>query len=269
RWHIFAALPDGPTPFCAASGERYQKQIQDAASENSEHSDRKTPKKEAFKGHAASRERYSRRHKSCHSSNEGEIAMPGTTPSLVGGGQGRRSVTCAPPAARATTTPRKRLRPQRLLIYVDAVARHGSIRKAPAALNVASSALNRQILDLEMDLGSALFERLPRGLRATAAGELFLTYARKQISELKAVQSEIEQLRGLVRGQVGVAAVESVASELLPSTITQYQAAHPKVRFNVRIGALGELVSALVADQVDLILTHHTPPKKDAVVVTV
>ena len=195
--------------------------------------------------------------------------MPGTTPSVVGGGQRRRSVACAPPAASATTTPRKRLRPQRLLIYVDAVARHGSIRKAAAALNVASSALNRQILDLEMDLGSALFERLPRGLRATAAGELFLTYARQQISELKAVQSEIEQLRGLVRGQVGVAAVESVASELLPSTITQYQAAHPKVRFNVRIGAPGELVSALVADQVDLILTHHTPPKKDAVVVTV
>jgi DNA-binding transcriptional LysR family regulator len=147
------------------------------------------------------------------------------------------------------------------------VARHGSIRKAAEALNVASSALNRQILDLEADLGSALFERLPRGVRLTSAGEVFLAYTRQAISELKAVESQVEQLRGLVRGQVGVAAVESVAGELLPSAITQFQSTHPNVRFNVRIGAPEDLVAVLVADQVDLILTHYPPPKKHVAVV--
>src|ERR1700722_5970884 len=167
-----------------------------------------------------------------------------------------------PPAASAVATRRKRLRPPRLLIYVDAIARHGSIRKAADALNVASSALNRQILDLELDLGCALFERLPRGVRLTAAGEVFLAYTRQAISELKAVESQVEQLRGLVRGQVGIAAVESVAGELLPSVITQFHAKHPNVRFNVRIGAPEELIAGLTADQVDLILTHYPPPKK-------
>jgi DNA-binding transcriptional LysR family regulator len=170
-------------------------------------------------------------------------------------------------AARGATTSRKQLRPPRLLTYVDAVARHGSIRKAADALNVASSALNRRILDLELDLGSALFERLPRGVRLTAAGEVFLAYARQAISELKAVQSQVEQLRGLVRGQVGVAAVESVAGELLPAAITQFQAAHRNVRFNVRVGAPEELASALIADQVDLILTHYPPPKKNVAII--
>jgi DNA-binding transcriptional LysR family regulator len=173
----------------------------------------------------------------------------------------------APPVARRTETPRKRLRPPRLLTYVDAVARHGSIRKAAEALNVASSALNRQILDLELDLGSDLFERLPRGVRLTAAGEVFLAYTRQAISELKAVESQVEQLRGLVRGQVGVAAVESVAGELLPSAITQFQVTHPNVRFNVRIGAPDDLIAGLTADQVDLILTHYPPPKKHVAVV--
>jgi DNA-binding transcriptional LysR family regulator len=148
------------------------------------------------------------------------------------------------------------------LTYVDAVARHGSIRKAADALNVASSALNRQVLDLERDLGSALFERLPRGVRLTAAGEVFLAYTRQAISELKAVESQVEQLRGLVRGQVSVAAVESVASELLPAAITEFQAAHHNVRFNVHIGAPEDLVTVLIADQADLILTHYPPPKK-------
>jgi DNA-binding transcriptional LysR family regulator len=175
--------------------------------------------------------------------------------------------SAASAAARGIATARQRLRPPRLFVYVDAVARHGSIRKAADALNVASSALNRQILDLEADLGSALFERLPRGVRLTAAGEVFLAYTRQAISELKAVESQIEQLRGLVRGQVGIAAVESVAGELLPSAITQFQARHPNVRFNVRIGAPDDLVSALTADQVDLVLTHHPPPKKTVAVV--
>lgn len=183
----------------------------------------------------------------------------------------RRAV--APPpsraAGRAKTTTRSRLRPPRVLSYVDAVARCGSIRKAADALNVASSALNRQILDLEADLGSPLFERLPRGVRVTSAGEAFLVYARLVISELKAVESRIEQLRGLVRGQVSVAAAESVAGELLPSAITKFQATHPHVRFHVRIGAPEELVEALVADQVDLILTHDAPRKKDVAVVAV
>jgi DNA-binding transcriptional LysR family regulator len=183
----------------------------------------------------------------------------------------RRAV--APPPSRTDvgpkTTSRSRLRPPRALTYVDAVARYGSIRKAADALNVASSALNRQILDLEADLGSPLFERLSRGVRVTSAGEAFLVYARLVISELKAVESRIEQLRGLVRGQVSVAAAESVAGELLPSAITQFQATHPYVRFHVRIGSPEELVEALVADQVDLILTHDAPRKKDVAVVAV
>jgi len=182
---------------------------------------------------------------------------------------GTRQQARAAHSGPAKTATRKRLRPPRLLTYVDAVARHGSIRKAAEALNVAASALNRQILDLELDLGSALFERLPRGLRLTAAGELFLAYARQAISELKAVESQIEQLRGLVRGQVNVAAVESVAAELLPSAITAYQAKHPNVRFNVRIGVPEELIAALTTDQVDLIVTHHPPPRKEVTVLAI
>ena len=175
----------------------------------------------------------------------------------------------SPRAAARSTRSRTRLRPPRLLTYVDAVARHGSIRKAADTLNVASSALNRQILELESDLGSALFERLPRGVRPTAAGEIFLAYVRQAISELKAVESQVEQLRGLVRGHISVAAVDSVAGELLPAAISEFQADHPNVRFNVHIGARDELVSALIADQADLILTHYPPSKKHATIAAI
>ncbi len=54
--------------------------------------------------------------------------------------------------------------------YFREVARAGSIRKAAGVLNVAASALNRQILNLEAQLGSPLFDRLPGGMRLTVAG---------------------------------------------------------------------------------------------------
>jgi DNA-binding transcriptional LysR family regulator len=178
-----------------------------------------------------------------------------------------KTVQRPPIASPASAKSPKRLRPPRVLTFVDAVARYGSIRKAADALNIASSALNRQILDLESDLGAPLFERLPRGVRMTSAGEAFLVYARLVISELKSVESRIEQLRGLVRGQVSVAAAESVAGELLPSAITDFQKTHPNVRFNVRIGAPEELIETLIADRVDLILTHDAPRKKDVAII--
>src|SRR5580700_2980862 len=190
--------------------------------------------------------------------------MPETTSRRSSGQHGARSRLLP---SRAPS--RKRLRPPRLLTYVDAVARHGSIRRAAEALNVAPSALNRQILDLEIDLGSALFERLPRGMRPTAAGEIFLGYTRQAISELKTVASQVEELRGLVRGQVSVAAVESVVGDLLPAAIAQFQTTHPNVRFNVHIGVPDALASALIADQVDLLLTLAQPPRKHAAIAAV
>jgi DNA-binding transcriptional LysR family regulator len=162
----------------------------------------------------------------------------------------------AAPRHRQAGASAMQIRPPRILIYVDGVARYGSIRKAAEALHIASSALNRRILDLEQELGCDLFERLPRGVRPTAAGELFIDYVRRAISDLDNVTSRIDQLRGLVRGQIKIAAVESVAGDLLPRAITLFQATHSRVRFEVTIGAAEGLLQRLAEDQADLILTH-------------
>ena len=72
----------------------------------------------------------------------------------------------------------------RLLRYVDEVARVGSIRQAAERLHVAPSAVNRRIQDIEDELGTPIFERLPRGMRLTAAGELFVRYIRGRAADL-------------------------------------------------------------------------------------
>jgi DNA-binding transcriptional LysR family regulator len=151
------------------------------------------------------------------------------------------------------------LQPPTIFAYLDAVAQHGSIRKAADALHVASSALNKRILDLEAELGSPLFERLPRGVRATAAGELLLAYVRRSLKELRLVEAHIDGLRGLVHGRVRIAVAESVTGRMLPDAIAQYHDKHPGVGFSVSVGGPRELASALGRDKVELILTHEAP----------
>lgn len=161
---------------------------------------------------------------------------------------------------------RFRLQPPSIFSYVDAVAQHGSIRKAAEALHIASSALNRRILDLEADVGSPLFERLPRGVRATAAGELFLAYVRRSLKDLQLVEAQIDGLRGLVRGRVHIAVAESVTGRLLPDALADYHQRHPGVAFWVTVGGPRELAAALSRDKADLILTHEPTEDADCVV---
>jgi DNA-binding transcriptional LysR family regulator len=150
-----------------------------------------------------------------------------------------------------------RLQPPTIFSYLDAVAHHGSIRKAADALHIASSALNRRVLDLEEEVGSPLFERLPRGVRATAAGELLLAYVRRSLKELRLVEAQIDGLRGLVHGRVRIAVAESVTGRMLPDAIAEYHGRHPGVGFSVRVGGPREIAGALLRDKADLILTHE------------
>ena len=122
----------------------------------------------------------------------------------------------------------------RILRYVDEVARTGSIRKAADQLNVTASAVNRRIMDLEEELGAQLFERRPRGVRLTAAGEVFVHYLREQDGDVERMKSQIEDLKGLRRGTVRIACSQALALDFLPREIAAFRARHPLVSFEVK-----------------------------------
>jgi DNA-binding transcriptional LysR family regulator len=145
----------------------------------------------------------------------------------------------------------------RLLRYVDEVARTGSIRQAAERLNVTPSALNRRIQDLEEELGTKIFERLPRGVRLNAAGELLIRHIRGQLADLSRVRSQIEDLSGFRRGTVSVACSQALAYHLLPTEIAAYQAEFPLVRFDVRVHDHRDALRALLEFEADLALVFR------------
>ncbi len=155
------------------------------------------------------------------------------------------------------------MRHQRVLRYIDEVARTGSIRKAAEKLNVTASALNRRILDIEAEIGQPLFERLPRGMRLTSAGEAFLGYVRADESNLARVMSEIADMSGLRRGAVRIAASQALAYDLLPREIDRYRSAFPLVEFGVHICNRVEAMRLLVEHETDLALMFNPERSND------
>jgi len=172
----------------------------------------------------------------------------------------------AVPAKRPAAAGLRRIRPPRLYVYFDAIIRHGSIRRAAEALRIASSALNRRLLDLEQEAGTILFDRLAGGVRLTAAGEAFAAHVRRTLGDLDRVGDHIQALQGLMRGQVAIGAAESAAVDFVPQAIAAFQREHPGVRFTVAVGTPHTMLSDLLEDRVDLILTHEEPGHHDVAV---
>jgi DNA-binding transcriptional LysR family regulator len=146
------------------------------------------------------------------------------------------------------------MRHLRLLTHVVEVARMGSIRKAAEHLNLTPSAMNRRIQDLEAEVGTPLFERRPRGVKLTTAGEMFVRYARSQIADAERMRSHVEDLRGLRRGPILIACSQALAFDFLASRIAGFQKLHPKVMFDLKVMDHDRALAALAAYEVDLAL---------------
>jgi DNA-binding transcriptional LysR family regulator len=149
------------------------------------------------------------------------------------------------------------MRHLRLLTHVVEVARTGSIRAAAELLNLTPSAMNRRIQDLELEVGTPLFERRPRGVKLTTAGEMFVRYARSQIAEAERMKSQVEDLRGLRRGPVLIASSQALAHDFLASRVAEFGKRHPKVMFDLKVMDHDRALAALAAYDVDLALVYR------------
>lgn len=147
----------------------------------------------------------------------------------------------------------------RLLKYLDEVSRAGSIRKASLKLNVASSAINRRIIELEEELGTPLFERLPRGLRLTAAGEVLIQHVRETLREHERTLARLNGLRGLMRGEVTILTMAGLAANLLADALEEFRASHPRVKLTVQVVSGERIMQKLVAGEADLGLGYNLP----------
>jgi len=147
----------------------------------------------------------------------------------------------------------------RALMYFDELVRTNSMRAAAENLNVAATAVSRQIENLEHYFGTPLVERSNRGIKLTAAGELLAARAGKTLRELEHVHQLIDDLQGLQRGRVVIYANGAVVANLLAPVLAEFSLRYPKLRFEVAITSAREAVEALAAAEADLVVTLFAP----------
>lgn len=151
------------------------------------------------------------------------------------------------------------------LRYFAEVARCGSFRGASEKLHVAASAVNRQIVMLEEDLGAPLFERNKgrKPLRLTAAGEVLIQFVKKSATELGKVRSDIEALKGMRKGEIRLGMTEGFVRDFIPDMLAKFHRQYPRITFHVEVAGTPRLTALVAADELDLALTYNAEPVAD------
>ncbi len=135
---------------------------------------------------------------------------------------------------------------EQLRIFI-AVAEHQHVTQAAGELNLTQSATSAAIAALELRYGIKLFDRIGRGIVLTHTGREFLNEARGVVARAKAAAQVLNDLAGLKRGSLSIAASQTVANYWLPSRIQIFQKAHPSIELRVAIANTGQ-VARLVHD---------------------
>lgn len=149
------------------------------------------------------------------------------------------------------------------LRYLAAVAEMGSVQAAAREVSISASAIDRLILLLEEELGVTLFERLPRGMKLTAAGTLLLNLSQRWNQDLNRTLSEIMHLQGMEHGQLRLAAMDSHVNGFLPAYLQAVAKEYPGVALEVEIVSPDQAAVLLRSGDVDLAVAYNMKHHSD------
>ncbi|MGH9418170.1 MAG: LysR family transcriptional regulator [Terriglobales bacterium] len=144
-----------------------------------------------------------------------------------------------------------------------AAAEHGNVSAAAARLRLSQPALSKQVQELEAALGVRLLERLPRGVRPTAAGELLAGYARQIGALAEEAEGALADLRGLRRGRLRLGASMTIGVYLLPRLVAGARQRWPGLDIDCEIGNTDAVQRGLVERRLDLGLVEGPGPREE------
>jgi DNA-binding transcriptional LysR family regulator len=133
------------------------------------------------------------------------------------------------------------------LAVIDA----GSVGDAARKLGMSQGAMSNSIRALEKSLNASLFERTPRGMRLTPAGESLEARARIINAEAQFAGEELNLLSRGLKGRISFAIGASTSHALLPRVIERFHRTHPLVQLSIAEGYFGNFVDRLEAGDLE------------------
>lgn len=142
---------------------------------------------------------------------------------------------------------------ERLRVFA-AVAEHGSVGAAAAALHITGPAVTQQLRKLEREAGTRLVEPDGRGIRLTAAGHVLAGHARAATVAVADAERDLATLHDDAAGPLRIGSVASALRTLLPDVLRDLIAEHPRLVPTVTDGEVVDLLPALRSRDLDAVL---------------
>src|SRR5215213_4843802 len=140
----------------------------------------------------------------------------------------------------------------RQLEIIRAIADTGSFTAAGAKLHVSQSAISRQILLLEEELGEPVFHRIGRRIRITAAGESLLQLSHRVFQDLHDTVATISDTRVSLKGTIRLVGGMTVCLYVFPTLLAEVRRVHPHLDLKVTVGSAERSIAMLRSGAGDL-----------------
>ena len=148
----------------------------------------------------------------------------------------------------------------RHLRYFIAIGEEQHYGRAARRLRVAQPALSRQIQDLEGELGFELFERLPRGVRLSLAGQLFLEDARRILLEISDAATRAGRVARGLSGTLRIGFTEnSCWRGAVPESLRRFRELQPDAELQLQPSASAEQIEAIRSGRLDAGFVNFMP----------
>ena len=154
------------------------------------------------------------------------------------------------------------LDPSGLRAFVT-VAREGNLTRAAERLHLTQPALSLQLRKLQDTLDVALFERLPRGMRLTAAGRQLLPAAERVLAATGELRAAASNLQGQVTGQLRLGTIVDPEFLRLGACLRQLAERHPALSFELRHGISGAMAREVESGRLDVAFALGGPGLDD------
>lgn len=140
----------------------------------------------------------------------------------------------------------------RQLEIIRAIAETGSFTAAAEKLHVSQSAVSRQILLLEDELGESVFHRIGRRIRITPAGEALLQLSNRVFQDLDETVSAISDTQEHLRGTLRLVGGMTVCLYVFPTLLSEIRRVHPELDLKITVASTERSIAMLRSGVGDL-----------------
>src|SRR5215469_9089637 len=144
----------------------------------------------------------------------------------------------------------------RQLHYFVVLAHRLHFTQAAEEVAIAQPALSQQIQALERELGVRLFERTPRHIRMTPAGQALLVHAERVLTDVDTLSTEMAAYAGVHRGRLRIGLHQSLGVTWLSGLLARFHERYAGIEMLLHEGVTEPMLEQVEEGKLDLVWMH-------------